>query len=137
MRNQSLFFPYLHGALLGKMKAEVPMSVVIINNRVDGLRVTIYDVLHYLEAGRSATEIADILSLTAEQVGAAIRYIDEHHDEVMTAHRRIEERLARGNPPEIEAHARAGRARMEELRRSKGWPNGKEVNGEGTAGGRE
>ena len=86
------------------------MSVIIVNNRVDGLRVTIYDVLHYLEAGRSAAEIADILSLTPEQVEAAVRYTDEHRDEVMTAHRRIEARVARGNPPEIEAHARTGAA---------------------------
>jgi uncharacterized protein (DUF433 family) len=113
------------------------MSVVIVNNRIDGLRVTIYDVLHYLEAGRSAEEIADILPLTTEQIEAVVRYIDEHRDEVMTTHRRIEERLARGNPPEIEAHARTGRARMEEVRRSKGLPNGKESNGEGTACRRE
>ena len=45
----------------------------------------------------------------------------------MADHRRIEERIGRGNPPEIEAHARAGRARMEALRRKKGWANGKEV----------
>ncbi len=110
------------------------MSVVIVNNRVDGLRITIYDVLHYLEAGRSAAEIADILPLTLEQVEAAIHYIDEHRAEVVTAHRQIEERLARGNPPEIEAHARAGRARMDELRRGKEWPNGKEEHGEGPVG---
>ncbi|MSU77784.1 MAG: DUF433 domain-containing protein [Gemmataceae bacterium] len=36
------------------------MAVVIVNNRIDGLRVTIYDVLYYLEAGRSRAEIADI-----------------------------------------------------------------------------
>ena len=113
------------------------MSVVIVNNRIDGLRITIYDVLHYLEAGRSAAEIADILPLTPEQVEAALRFIDEHRDEVMTTHGRIEERLALGNPPEIQAHARAGRARMEEVRRNKGLPNGKEGNGEGTPCGRE
>ena len=38
----------------------------IINNRIDGLRVTIYDVLHYLEAGRSHAEISEILPLTLE-----------------------------------------------------------------------
>ena len=113
------------------------MTVVIANNRIDGLRVTIYDVLHYLEAGRSPEEIADILPLTREQIDAVIRYIDENRDEVMLTHRRIEDRLSRGNPPEIEAHARAGRARMEEVLRGKRLPNGKERNGEGTAGGRE
>lgn len=93
------------------------MSVVIANNRIDGLRITIYDVLHYLEAGRSAREIAEILSLTREQMDAAVRYIEEHREAVMRVHREIDERVARGNSPEIEAHARAGRARMEELLR--------------------
>src|ERR1700738_5167392 len=101
------------------------MSVVIINNRIDGLRITIYDVLHYLEAGRSVEDIATILPLTQEQIEAAVRYIGEHRDEVMPAHQRIQERIARGNPPEFEAHARVGRARMEALRRAKG----NEVNG--------
>ena len=112
------------------------MAVAIVNNRIDGLRVTIYDVLHYLQAGRTHEEIADILPLTPEQVEAAVRYIEEHQEEVLAAHRRIEERLARGNPPEIEARARAGRARMEALRLGKA-AEGKEVNGEGAAGGRQ
>jgi hypothetical protein len=89
------------------------------------------------EAGRSREDILTILPLTAEQVQAAIHYIDEHRDEVMAAHQRIEERIARGNPPAIEAHARAGRARMEALRRNQGGANGNEVNGEGVVGGRE
>jgi uncharacterized protein (DUF433 family) len=113
---------------------EVPMSVVITNNRIDGLRVTIYDVLHYLEAGRSVEEIADILPLTPIQVEAAIGYIKEHQEAVMAAHAEIEARIARGNPPEIAARAQAGRARMEALRRSQGWTNGPEGNDEGTAG---
>ncbi len=109
------------------------MSVVIINNRIDGLRVTIYDVLHYLEAGRSIADIATILPLTQEQIEAAVRYIGEHRDEVMAAHRLIQERIDRGNPPEFEVHARVGRARMEALRRAKG----NEVKGEGVVGRRE
>jgi uncharacterized protein (DUF433 family) len=107
-------------AILPPSWREVPMPVVIVKNRIDGLRITVYDVLHYLQAGRSHEEIADILPLTPEQVEAAVRYIEEHHDEVMAEHQRIEERLARGNPPEVEAHAKAGRARMEALRRGKG-----------------
>ena len=99
------------------------MSVVIVNNRIDGLRITIYDVLHYLEAGRSPEEIADILPLSPEQIGAAVRYIEEHRDAVMAAHREIEARFARGNPPEVEARARAGRARME-ARRGQTCPEG-------------
>jgi uncharacterized protein (DUF433 family) len=107
------------------------MAVVISNSRIDGLRITIYDVLHYREAGRSVAEIATILPLTLEQIEAAVRYIDEHREEVMATHVRIQERMARGNPPEIEAHARAGRERMEALRRAKGMATSTEVNGEG------
>jgi len=110
------------------------MAVVIVNNRIDELRVTIYDVLHYLEAERSAAEVADILSLTPEQVEAAVRYIEEHRAAVLAAHAQIKARIARGNPPEIAARAQAGRARMEALRRSKGWANGQEGKDEGSAG---
>ena len=54
--------------------------------------------------------------LTLEQIEAAVCYIDENRDQVMATHRQIDDRLKRGNPPEIEARARAGRARMEALR---------------------
>jgi uncharacterized protein (DUF433 family) len=112
------------------------MSVAIINNRIDGLRITIYDVLHYLENGRTPEEITTYLPLTLEQVQAAQRYIEEHEEEVMAVHRQIEERIARGNPPEIEAMARESHARLmarvEERRRAKNT----EVNGEGAGGGR-
>ena len=49
----------------------------------------------------------------------------------MAVHRQIEARLERGNPPEMEERARAGRARMETLRRVAA--NGKETIGEGIA----
>lgn len=113
------------------------MPVPTINHRIDGLRVTIFDVLHYLEAGRSAEEIADILPLTAEQVAAAIHTIDENREEVMATQRTIEAHIACGNPPEIEARARAGRARMEALRQSWEGNNGREANGEGAPGRRQ
>ena len=113
------------------------MEVRIVNNRIDGLRVTVYDVLYYLEAGRSHAEIVDILPLTLVQIEAAVRYIDENRAAVMATHRRIEDRLERGNPPEIEAHAQAGRARMDNLRPNTDVANGRELFSEGTAGRRE
>ena len=113
------------------------MPVVIVNNRIDGLRVTIYDVFYYLQAGRSHEEIADILPLSSEQVAAAIDYIETHYDEVLAAHTRIETRLAQGNPPEVMVRARAGRAKMEALRHGNGAANGKEVDGEGAGGRRQ
>jgi hypothetical protein len=47
--------------------------------------------------------IVDTLGLSAEQVEAAIRYIEEHRDEVMADHAEMRARDARGNPPELRA----------------------------------
>jgi len=57
-----------------------------------------------------------MLGLAVEQVGALIQYIHEHQDEVMAQNLAIEERIARGNPPEIEAKLAASRGRARTLR---------------------
>jgi uncharacterized protein (DUF433 family) len=116
------------------------VSAAIVNNRIDGTRITIYDIVYYLERGRRAEEIARILPVTLEQVQTAIQYIEEHKAEVMEVHRQIEERHARGNPPEIKAQLQESHARLmawlEERRRAKERPEAKsqEVNGEGNPG---
>lgn len=89
------------------------MVAAIENNRIAGTRITVWDVLHYLEAGRSYDEIAEVLRVSREQVEAAARHIDEHREYVMGVHRQIEERNARGNPPEILAKLEQTRAKME------------------------
>ena len=63
---------------------------MIVKNRIAGTRITIWDVLHYLEAGWSRPDIAATLHLTEVQVAAAARYIEEHRDEVMVVHRQNE-----------------------------------------------
>jgi uncharacterized protein (DUF433 family) len=114
------------------------MSAAIVNNRIAGTRITVWDVVHYLEAGRSADYIAEILPVSVEQMEAAIRYIEANKDEVMAVHRQIEERIARGNPPRIEALRAASRAKMDawikERHRLKS--QSQEGNGEGTTHGR-
>jgi uncharacterized protein (DUF433 family) len=87
---------------------------MIVHNRIAGTRITIWDVLHYLEAGWSRFEIAATLRLTEAQVAVAIRYIEDHRDEVMVVHRQIEDRKARGNPPDILAKAAKSRAKVQE-----------------------
>ena len=87
---------------------------MIVKNRIAGTRITIWDVLHYLEAGWSRSDIAATLHLTEAQVAAAIRYIEAHCDEVMVVHRHIEHRKARGNPPDILAKAAKSRAKLQE-----------------------
>jgi uncharacterized protein (DUF433 family) len=97
-----------------------------------GTRITVFDVIHYHQAGHSPTYIASILGLSTAEVLALLEYVEQHKDEVMEMNRKIEERIARGNPPEVEkrlegspSHARI-QARWEELQRqrSQGGDNG-------------
>ena len=87
---------------------------MIVKNRIVGTRITIWDVLHYLEAGWSRPDIAATLHLTEAQVAAAARYIEDHRDEVMVVHQQIEDRKARGNPPDILAKVAKSRAKLQE-----------------------
>ncbi len=75
-----------------------------------GTRITVYDVIPYREAGCSANYIAAVLALSTPEVLALTHYIDEHAEEVMATHRKIEERIARGNPPDVEARLAASPA---------------------------
>ncbi len=79
---------------------------------VAGSRITVYDVLDYHKEGWPAKEIAWLFHLSTAQVEAAIRYIEEHKDEVMEAYERILARHARGNPPELQAKLDAGHERF-------------------------
>jgi len=93
-----------------------------------GTRITVYDIIPYRLAGRSPEEIAGFLrpgypAITAAHVEALFRYMDEHYEEVMAVHRKIEERIARGNPPEVEEKLKQGehrlRAKLLELKRKR------------------
>jgi hypothetical protein len=75
-----------------------------------GPRVTVYHVYNYLVKGGSKADVLAALPITAEQFDRAVCYIDEHRPEVEEVHRQIEERNARGNPPEV-------RAKLEETHR--------------------
>lgn len=80
--------------------------------RLANSRINVYDVVHYLEHGRSANYIALVLRITLVETRALIQYIEEHKEEVMAVHRKIEERIARGNPPEIEGKLRVSHAKL-------------------------
>jgi uncharacterized protein (DUF433 family) len=90
---------------------------------IAGTRITVYDVLEYDKTGWHRDMIAAILSLSSHQVEAAIRYIEEHRDEVIASYENNMERIRRGNPPELQgkldsAHERL-QARLRELREAK------------------
>ena len=105
------------------------MREIIIRDRgrgpeLAGTRITVFDIIPYLKAGRSPNYIAAVLRLSTAEVLALMKYIEEHHDEVMAINAEIEERIARGNPPEIEErlktspwHARIEARLAEILRR--------------------
>ena len=87
---------------------------MIVKNRIEGTRITVWDVLHYLEAGWAHTEIAETLNLAEAQVTVAARYIEAHQDALLVVHRQIEARKARGNPPTITAKAAQSRAKVQD-----------------------
>lgn len=111
------------------------MSTAIVNNRIAGTRITVWDVYHYLEGGDwSPAQIAEVLRLSLEQVDCALRYIEENKEEVLKVHRQIEERIARGNSPEIEAKREASRIKMEAWLKDRKRAGRTEANGEGHPG---
>ena len=90
---------------------------------IEGTRITVYDVLDYHLDGWHRDMIADNFDISSAQVEIAIRYIDEHRDEVMATYQKMLERDARGNPPELQAKLDAvrgtARAKAQELRAAK------------------
>jgi uncharacterized protein (DUF433 family) len=71
-----------------------------------GTRITVFDIIPYLEADHTPNYIAAVLNLSTFEVEALMRYIEEHKAEVMAENQKIVERIARGNPPGVEARLR-------------------------------
>jgi uncharacterized protein (DUF433 family) len=88
-----------------------------------GTRITVFDIIPYLQAGHTPTYIAAVLGLSTDEVRALMQYLEEHREEVMAENRKIEERIARGNPPEVRARLEGSIAKLhalrDELRRKK------------------
>jgi uncharacterized protein (DUF433 family) len=120
--------------------SEVLMEIAIIDRgdgpKIAGTRITVYDVYYYLAGGSSVAEIASILRASPEQVQAAVKYIEQHEAEVKAVHQEIEERNARGNPPEILAKLEETRAKMRAWLEARRPTKTLEENGAGGVGGR-
>ncbi len=90
---------------------------------IAGTRITVYDVLDYHKQGWHRDMIAVTLSLSSQQVEAAVRYIEDHRDEVMADYDEMLARDARGNPPELQAKLDAAherlQARLRDIREAK------------------
>jgi uncharacterized protein (DUF433 family) len=88
------------------------MPCTVVNGRIDGTRITVWDVFLYVVEGCTTEEILDELPLTPSQLQAAMDFIRNNREYVAEGHRRIEERNARGNPPEIQARIVQTQAKM-------------------------
>jgi uncharacterized protein (DUF433 family) len=82
---------------------------------IAGTRITVYDILDYYDSGWHRDLIADQFDLSSRQVEVAIRYIEEHREEVMAVYQKIMERINRGNPPELQAKLDAGHERFQAM----------------------
>ncbi len=98
------------------------METIIIKRgrgpEIAGTRITVYDVMDYLEEGWHHTAIAATLRISSAQVLAAIQCIQGHQDEVQENYKKILERCTQGNPPEIQARLDEIHAKYQNLRAS-------------------
>jgi uncharacterized protein (DUF433 family) len=102
---------------------------------IAGSRITVYDVLAETQAGATPEQLAQEWNLQVEQIEAALRYIEEHREEVLADYQAIKARHARGNPPEIQALADAIHAKYQVLWADRLRRMEQERNGEGNPGG--
>jgi uncharacterized protein (DUF433 family) len=56
---------------------------------IAGTRITVYDIMDYLNAGWTPKLIPGWLRLTQEQLNAALSYIEEHRSEVETEYKTV------------------------------------------------
>jgi len=103
--------------------------------RIAGSRITVYDVLDYLKTGWHRDEIAALFDLSSRQVEAALRYIEEHRDEVMAEYEIILARHARGNPPDLQAKLDAGHERFLAMVKERREAKDRETRDAGHSGG--
>src|SRR4051812_46316029 len=95
-----------------------------------GTRFTVFDIIPYLKKGRHRDYIAAVCGLSSAEVETLIGYIEDHREEVMAMYQKIEERIARGNPPEIEAKLQASRGKARAMREELLRQRRQEANGE-------
>jgi uncharacterized protein (DUF433 family) len=72
-----------------------------------GMRINVYHLLPYfLDPIATEADICSSFGLTPQQVAAARAYVLAHAETVLAQHRKIEERIAVGNPPELVEQAK-------------------------------
>ncbi len=97
------------------------MQPIVIIDRGRGpelahIRITVFDLLPYVRAGWHPTSMAALFDLSMAEIDALLQYLRDHESEVLMEDEKIAERIARGNPPEVEAKRRISRERLQALR---------------------
>lgn len=114
------------------------MSAEIIDRgrgpEISGTRVTVYDVWDYARHGWHEAQIATTLRLSSRQVRAALAYIEDHKDDVMSAYQAMLERDARGNPGEIQQKLETSREKLEKFVEERSKESATEIVNEGSSG---
>ena len=98
------------------------------------IRITIYDILPYVLKGWRADSIAISFGIRIVEVEALVRYFEEHREEILAENQKILERIARGNPPEVQAKLEASHAKLLALKEALARKRAQETNGEGNPG---
>ncbi len=111
-------------------------SEILSNGRIAGTRISVYDIFYHLDDGWQPEEIGSFFHLSSDQVQAAIRYIEENKEKVLAVHQEIEERNARGNPPEIEAKLQASHKKFQAMLEERRLAKSRERNSAGDTRGR-
>ena len=80
---------------------------------IAGTRITVYDVLDYLQAGWRCENIAGLFRLPPDEIQAAIQYIEDHKDEVMVMYQKILDRHRNYQyPPEVQEKIERNRQKL-------------------------
>ena len=80
---------------------------------IAGTRITVYDVMDYYLAGDSLSYIAYALSIYPEQVAAAIKYIEQHKEQVAAEYQEMLKGDAVGNSPEVQEKLKVAHAKLQ------------------------
>jgi uncharacterized protein (DUF433 family) len=76
-------------------------------------RITVYDVVDYWQEGWRYEQIAGLFRLPPDDIQAAIQYIEDHKEAVMTAYRQIVARHRNVQyPPEVQAKLAQNRQKL-------------------------
>ena len=81
-----------------------------------GTRITVFTLLPYFDAGWHHSSIAMVHGLSSAQVLALKDYFEQHKEEVLADNAKILARIAKGNPPEVEARRVQSKAKLQALR---------------------